>query len=196
MTGPKPTSLPSHPLDSRLDPLRGRRSRRLQGPDAVEWRLEIETGDAKWLTECFPSGALVFANNGFGDYLYLANDSGEIMVFWHEGHLHEIYCANVEDLLPNKKRPPSDHGPVRYFGSEDQVLPGDRVFVKYWLLFKSEGTVVYVPGISPLRRELERDGLSWVRASLDRGVLIDLVILDGVLKKGATLLSRRGQRTS
>jgi len=182
---------PSHPLDSRLEPLRKRRSRRLQGPDATEWRLEIERNKPEWLAKCFPEAALVFANNGYGDHLYLLPDTESVMVFWHEGHSHEVYCARVEDLLPGRRRPPSRHGPISYFGTNEVVQLGDRVFVKYWLLFSGQGTVTYVPGISNMKRELERDGLAWVRASLDKGVIVDTIVIDGILKKSTTLISRK-----
>ena len=186
-----PASDPNHPLDSRLEPLRKRRSRRLQGPDAMEWRLEIEIDKPEWLAKGFPESALEFANNGYGDHLYITPDSEAVMVFWHEGQVHETYCASVQDLLPNKRRPPSEHGPVKYFGSNEVVQLGDRVFVKYWLFFSGHGTVTYVPGISNLRRDLERDGLAWVRVSLDKGVNVDTIVLDGELKKSTTLVSRK-----
>ena len=186
----KPTSLPDHPLDSRLAPLRQRKSRRLQGPDANEWRLELEADMPAWFARLFPAGALVFASNGAGDHLYLTGDHPGVMVFWHEGHEHAQYCQSVDDLLPSKKRPPSDHPPIHYFGSGEQVLPGDQVFVKYWLFFSGRGTVTYVPGLSPLKRELERDGLAWVRARLESGAVVDTVVIDGVLKKSTSLLAR------
>lgn len=191
MSREKPVRHPDHPLDSRLEPLRKRRSRRLEGPDATEWRLEIEAKMSAGFASCFPDSALVFANNGYGDYLYVVPEKPEVMVFWHEGHVHELYCADMQDLLPSKRRPPSSHGPIKYFGSQDQVCLGDRVFVRYWLFFKGHGTVTYVPGVSPLKRALERDGLAWVRASLDKKVLVDTVVIDGFLKKSVVLVSRK-----
>jgi len=157
----------------------------------MEWRLQIEQNKPEWLARCFPESALKFANNGYGDHLYLLPDSQSVMVFWHEGQVHEPYCANIVDLLPNKRRPPSQHGPVTYFGTNEVVQLSDRVFVKYWLFFSGQGTVTYVPGVSNLRRELERDGLAWVRVSLDKGVIVDTIVLAGILKKGTTLVSRK-----
>ena len=179
-----------HPLDHRLDPLRQRRSRRLQGPNAEEWRLEIESDMPKSMARQFPTAALVFANNGYGDYLFLVPESSSVMVFRHEEQLTEEYCSPIDELLPNKKRPPSDHGPIRYFNSDETVSLGDRVFIRYWLFFSGSGTVTYVPGISPLKRELERDGLAWVRAKLDKGVIVDTPVIDGTLKKGTRLVDR------
>ncbi len=179
-----------HPLDHRLEPLRKRRSRRLQGPDAEEWRLEVEQDMPEWLAQCLPPDALVFANNGYGDYLLLIPDSLSVMVFRHEGHSTTEYCQPIDELLPNKKRPPSNHPPIRYFGTKEAVALGDRVYIRYWLFFSGLGTVTYVPGISPLKRELERDGLAWVRVKLDKGVLVDTVVIDGVLKKGTRLIER------
>jgi hypothetical protein len=142
------------------------------------------------LARCFPSDALVFANNGYGDYLFLVPDSPSVMVFRHEEHVTADYCQPIDELLPNKKRLPSNHPPILYFGTQEAVAPGDRVFVRYWLFFSGFGTVTYVPGISPLKRELERDGLAWVRAKLDKGVLVDTVVIKGVLKKSTRLIDR------
>jgi len=189
MSRSKPSRHPEHPLDSRLEPLRQRRSRRLQGPDATEWRLEIEVDPPDWLARCFPEDALIFASNGYGDSLFLTAGSTAVMVFWHEGHVTEEYCCSLEDLLPNRQRPPSDHGPILYHGTQDQVLLGDYVFSRYWLFFRGYGTVKYVPGISPLKRELERDGLAWVRINMP-GVILDTIVIGGVLKKGTRLISR------
>ena len=141
----------------------------------------------------FPPGALVFANNGVGDYLFLAPERPAVLVFWHEGHQTAEYCQAIDELLPATKRPPSTHPPILYFGTQDRVLPGDRVFVRYWLFFRGHGVVTYVPGRSPLKRELERDGLAWVRAKLQGGVVVDTVVIDGVLKKSARLLERGGE---
>ena len=190
MSRAKPRSEKDHPLDHRLEPLRQRRSRRLQGPNAEEWRLEIEIDMPNWLASCFPANALVFANNGYGDHLFLVPETSTVMVFLHEGHETAEYCQSIEELLPNKKRPPSQHGPIAYFGTTQLVVLGDRVFIRYWLFFSGFGTVTYVPGVSPLKRELERDGLAWVRAKLDNGNLIDTIVIDGVLKKGTRLVAR------
>jgi hypothetical protein len=186
----KPRSLPSHPLDGLLEPLRGRRSRRLEGPNGEAWRLEVETQVPASLASRLPPGALVFAGNGYGDHLFLAPDQRGVMVFWHEGACTAEYCPAVEDLLPNVARPPSAHGPVLYHGTQERVLLGDRVVVRYWLFFSGAGVVTYVPGISPLRRTLERDGLAWVRAKLDDGAVVDTIVIDGILKRGTRLLGR------
>ena len=143
-----------------------------------------------WLAGCFPAGALVFANNGFGDHLFLAPDQPAVMIFRHEGREITEYCETLDDLLPNTKRPPSGHGPIKYFGTADAVELGDRVFVRYWLFFSGHGTVTYVPGLSPLKRELERDGLAWVRTKLDNGTVVDTIVIDGILKKGTRLVAR------
>jgi len=138
----------------------------------------------------FPPGALVFANNGYGDYLFIVPNSSSINVFWHEGPETAQYCATVEDLLPNVKRPPSAHGPVRYAKSQEIVTIGDYVEVKYYLFFKGRGRVTYVPGVSPLKRQMERDGLAWVRVRLEDGTLIDSIVLDGILRKTVKFLKR------
>jgi hypothetical protein len=110
------------------------------------------------------------------------------MVLWHEGPETAEYCGAVDDLVPRATRPPSPHGPIRYRSSGDVVAVGDRVFVRYWLFFSGEGTVSYVPGVSPLKRDLERDGLAWVRVKMDRGDVVDTVVIDGALKKNVRKL--------
>ena len=183
--------MPEEPLQSRLAPLIARRSSRLEGPNGERWRLRVENDAPDWLTRPLPAGSLVFANNGVGDYLFLAPAVTAVQVYWHEGGRIEEYCASLDDLLPNLPRPPSGHGPITYRGTDEIVRLGDRVHVRYWLFFKGEGKVKYVPGVSPIKRTLERDGLAWVRISLDKGALIDCIVMpDGALQRSVKLLAR------
>jgi hypothetical protein len=52
--------------------------------------------------------------------------------------------------------------PVVYATTGEQVLPGDIISTRLFLFFPRDGTVVYVPGISPKRASLEYNGLTWV----------------------------------
>ena len=154
------------------------------------WRLKLEA-DPRRLGEGVGEGALIFANNGYGDYLFLVPDSTAVKVYWHEGPQIADYTASVEDLLPNQRRPPTTHPQITYRGTGDVVMPGDAVEVRYWLLFSGRGRITYVPGVSPLNRQLERDGLAWVRVALDKGGLVDFVVMpDGALQKSVVLLAR------
>lgn len=185
---------PRHPLDPRLNPIRATGHTRLEGPDAEGWEFEPLADIPEFLVRDLPPGALAFAHNGSGDHLFLAPHSTAVMVFWHEGPEVREYASSVDDLLPNVGRPPSAHGAIRYAGSDDVVRPGDIVRVRYWLVFSGIGSVSYVPGISPLKRALERDGLAWVRIALKDGTkLIDSIVIDGRLQKGVRLLTRAAE---
>lgn len=184
-------SIDHHPLEDRLTPLTTRRSRALEGPNGERWRLEIEREPPDYIARNLPAGALIFANDGTGNHLFLASDSSGVHVYWHEGPQIEPYCGALEDLLPNVRRPPTTHPPITYRGTTEVVKLGDRVKVRYWLFFKGEGRITYVPGVSPLKRTLERDGLAWVRITLDHGTLVDSIVMpDGALQRSVVLLAR------
>jgi hypothetical protein len=66
----------------------------------------------------------------------------------------------------------------------DRVTPvqlGDHVETRVWWQ-KRRGRVVYVPGISPVNAEMERDGLTWVGIRLDgeEGFVSTLVDPEGL----------------
>jgi hypothetical protein len=58
----------------------------------------------------------------------------------------------MEGRMANKSHPPSQ---LFYYGTEIEVQLGDKVRIRRWLRSPREGTVYYVPGISPKHRELE-----------------------------------------
>ncbi len=66
--------------ERRLGPLVEKRPRYLEGPDGDRWQLEIER-DLRVVG--LPAGALVFANNGVGDHLFLSSDHDPVMLFRH-----------------------------------------------------------------------------------------------------------------
>ena len=141
-----------------------------------EWKLEIEE-DPGFIEG---SGALIFANNGYGDYLFLKKKSGggfegEAFVYYHEGPLVEPLGVDLETLLGLEKNPPSkDDYPAARYETGEPVLIGDHVQFKSWVQFWRgwrDGVVHYVPGISGRRPEHERDGLKWVEI-LGEGVRI------------------------
>lgn len=178
-----PSSDPhDHPLAPRLAPLLRRRPPHLEGPDGEQWEIEFDEGPANHL----PDGALIFAANGVGDELFLLPDEPGVLVFWHDGAEIAPYSPTVKELRPDHQRPPSDHGPVAYFGGQTPVRLGDRVRIRYWLFFKDTGTITYVPGVSPKKPSLECDGLAWVRVTLDegKGTVDTIVTENGSLQKG------------
>ncbi len=180
------------PLESRLEPILARGLSELEGPaDGEVWTVDLEPGLAGWMTAPLPDGALVFAANGVGDHLFLSPEEDAVMVFRHEGGEVDRYCDRLEELDPGRERRASDHPPVRYHGSGEAVRLGDRVEVRYRLFFKATGRVIYVPGVSPRRPALERDGLAWVAIRFDDGGGIETVVMpDGALKKTVRRIER------
>ncbi len=141
----------------------------LIGPDGQHWELEEIEALPGYLERRLPPGSTVFANNGVGDNLFLEPDSSAVMIYWHEGSEIDQYASHPEELLPNRKRPPSEHGPVFYseriHDDRVQVLVGDHVEIKLWLFFWrgwQSSRIYYVPGLSPKNPSLEHGGLAWV----------------------------------
>jgi hypothetical protein len=50
---------------------------------------------------------------------------------------------------------------IRYFGSDVDVQPGDKVETRVWFI-RRKGRIVYVPGISRFNSQFEFNGLRWV----------------------------------
>lgn len=82
-------------------------------------------------------------------------------------------------------------GPVTYADGSTSVLPGDRVSLKLFLR-RSNGEVIYVPGISKRRGTYEHHGLTWVGVSLADGWAVSTIVLPetGRLKAGVRFLGR------
>jgi hypothetical protein len=140
------------------------------GPDGAEWKLEVQQ-DGEFIEKHVGIPVLIFANNGYGDYLFLKKGhtggfDEEVFEFIHEGPLIEAIAEDLETVLGLKMRSPSsDSYPAPHYESGQPVLLGDRVRYNVWLFFWKgwiDGVVNYVPGISPRRTELERDGLKWI----------------------------------
>jgi hypothetical protein len=151
---------------------------------AVDERRIIETEQGEWLVEVerprkeierfLPAGAVVLANNGCGDFLFLqpsATATSQLSpvthIYWHEGPEIEILSPDI-GLLAKPPDSPSE-APQPLYADGSPVLPGDHVELRVWvrLFRKVAGTVVYVPGISKRRPQLERGGMSWVGIRLD-----------------------------
>ena len=59
-----------------------------------------------------------------------------------------------------------------YTGTSDEVRLGDKVRIKRWLRRDLEGTVCYIPGLSPPHTELEYDDVrQWAIKLADGTVL-------------------------
>ena len=58
---------------------------------------------------------------------------------------------------------------IRYSKGNMDVLLGDRVSARVFLLINRSGRVVYIPGVSLLHKEMEHDGIRLVGIKFDDG---------------------------
>ena len=76
----------------------------------------------------------------------------------------------------------------------DRVTPvqlGDHVESRVWFR-KRKGRVVYVPGVSPLNKNMEYNGLCWVGIRLEDGSFVSTVVdPDGAYLRHKEALIRR-----
>ena len=123
--------------------------------EACEWKFDIEEHPT-FIENLIGTKAIIFANNGYGDYLFLKVDKNRIaeetiFEFFHEGpEINEIE-DDIELLLGLKERPPStDDYPKAVYESGEDVQIGDHVQLKtifqFWRGWQN-GTVKYVPGM-------------------------------------------------
>ena len=64
---------------------------------------------------------------------------------------------------------------VTYLDRTTPVQLGDHVETRVWWR-KRRGRVVYVPGISAVNRNMERNGLVWVGIRLEEGGFVSTVV--------------------
>lgn len=161
--------------------------------EACEWKLEPK-GSVKRIEQRVGCPVYAFANNGFGDHLFLKKrpdaDVFDAVVyeFFHEGPEVKPIEEDFETLLGLKDRPPSaDAYPKAVYGTGELVQLGDKVQVKVWAEFWKGwqgGEVVYVPGISKKKPQNEYNGLKWAVIKFRNGELGPLVDpKTGVLRK-------------
>jgi hypothetical protein len=161
--------------------------------ETCQWKLESESS-APFIEKQTGGPVCIFANNGFGDYLFLKKkpDSDEIdetvYEFFHEGPEINALPDDLETLLGLKDRPPSkDDYPKAIYETGEPVALGDQVRFRSWAAFWKgwqEGVVDYVPGVSNKNLEFEHGGLKWVSIRFDNGNIAPLVDPQtGVLKK-------------
>jgi hypothetical protein len=161
--------------------------------EACEWKLELESS-APFIADRAGSPVLIFANNGFGDYLFLKQTPDDqtfgetVFEFLHEGPTIEQVTDDLETLLGLKDRPPSTDGyPKAVYATGEPVEPGDRVQIKVWAQFWKgwqDGVVHYVPGMSKKKPQHEYGGLKWVAIRFRDGEICPLVDPEtGTLRK-------------
>jgi len=84
------------------------------------------------------------------------------------------------------------------YNNEDKtpVQLGDRVTIRRFLFWKYSGTVVYVPGISPKRKDMEYNGLQWIAVKYDDGSFVQEVVdpeIHELCNKNVKFISRGDQ---
>lgn len=140
------------------------------GEDGAEWKLEIES-DTSFVEKIVGYRVLIFANNGYGDYLFLRKQDDTIkdesvFVFYHETQEIGDRKESLRILLGLETREPSkDTYPRAVYESGQPVHLGDKIQFKAWLFFWKgwmDGTVEYVPVISPRKPQHEYNGLKWL----------------------------------
>jgi hypothetical protein len=135
--------------------------------EECEWKLELK-GSVKGIEELAGCPVYSFADNGFGDYLFLKKTpagegfSPDVFEFHHEGPEIKPVAERLETLVGLKERPPSaDAYPRAVYETGELVQLGDAVKVKVWAEFWrgwQEGVVEYVPGISKKKPQHEYNG--------------------------------------
>jgi hypothetical protein len=149
-----------------------------------EWKLELERS-AKFIEDIVGCPVCIFANNGFGDYLFLRKrPDGDgfdesVFEFFHEGPEINPVSEDLSTLVGLRDRPPSaEPYPKAIYETGEFVQLGDRVLVKVWAEFWKgwqEGVVKYVPGISKKKPQHEYGGLKWVAINFPSGEICPLV---------------------
>jgi hypothetical protein len=64
---------------------------------------------------------------------------------------------------------------ITYRDRVTSVQLGDHVETRIWFR-RHGGRVVYIPGVSPLNGNLERDGLRWIGVRLEEGGFLSAVV--------------------
>jgi hypothetical protein len=169
--------------------------------DDGDWEVNIEFPPHAILQRELPPNSLIIANNGCGDYLFLtsqdASDSeagsfgNRVFVFWHEGAEIEQFSDDIRMLTDPHDPTPSNRGTVFYADGGTQVMLGDHVSARD-LVFRKEGRIVYVPGLSRRNREFEHGGLCWVGIRFEGGAITGVIVDpdSNRLKRGVRFLSR------
>lgn len=83
---------------------------------------------------------------------------------------------------------------VMYSDRVTKVMFGDKVVTRLWYCFfrKTNGRVVYIPGVSQMNSEFEHSGLRWVGVRIGDGSVYGAVIdpSNGCLQKSIQFVGR------
>jgi hypothetical protein len=156
-------------------------SKRTLRCDDGDWQIDIKPAEESHLRQVLPQGSVIIANNGCGDYLYLKiKSNGEISpqvnVFWHEEQRSELFSEHVKNLTQPPPSIPSKCSAVLYHDSSTPVEIGDEVSARDLIIFRREGRVYYVPGISKKNRSMEFNGLCWVGIRFHKGTTTGVLV--------------------
>jgi hypothetical protein len=166
--------------------------------DCCEWKFDL-TEQPDYVAALAKGSILVFANNGFGDYLFLKADGDRygsmIYEYFHEGPEIIQIDDEIDLLLGLRERPFSnDDYPLPTYESGERVHLDDLVKIKIWVQFwkgRQDGRITYVPGVSAKKLKYEYGGLKWVAVRFKDGEICPLVDpKTGFLKK-VRFISRR-----
>lgn len=163
-----------------------------------EWKLELAESD-EVIIKLAGAPIIVFANNGYGDYLFLKENQGKyedcVYEYFHEEQKIYVVDEALDTLLGIKEKAPThDVYPKAIYESGEDVCLGDVVQVKALMLFWrgwQEGVVEYVPGFSKKRNELENNGLKWISIKVKDGTIDPLVSPDSGVVHKVRLIHRR-----
>ena len=176
-------------------------TKRVIQADDGDWMVSVKEPPA-YLVKWVPQGALLIANNGCGDHLFLvpgtsapASFAPKVQVYWHEGPHIEVFAEDVAALIAPPPPAPTKRPPVLYHDGTTMVQVGDEVSARS-LFLRREGRVVYVPGMSNKKRDMEFNGLCWVGIKFHDGTRTGVVVdpKSSRLRKSVRLLGRSGQR--
>jgi len=152
--------------------------------EEYEWKLKFKAS-SECIEKIIGSPVCIFANNGFGDYLFLKKKRNEdefgedVFEFFHEGPEINPVAESLNSFLGLKERPPSaDTYPKAVYDTGELVQLADHVQVKVWAEFWKgwqDGVVDYVPGDSNRKPQHERGGLKWVAIQFRNGQICPLV---------------------
>ena len=69
-----------------------------------DWDLAIIPGEKSEFSKDLPKGALMIAENGSGDCLFVkgnvkGREKGKVFVFWHEEQRCEVFAPSLQELI-------------------------------------------------------------------------------------------------
>jgi hypothetical protein len=111
-----------------------------RGEDGAEWMLQIASENSH-IEKLSGSPVVVFANNGYGDYLFIkkhhdTTQDDMVFLYFHETQEIEAWKDSLQMLLGQVPRKPStDAYPKAVYESGETVEIGDKVLFKVWLFF-------------------------------------------------------------